>query len=140
LATGSAPADLKNQSELLMKSGKTKKSFIETLIYGRWWLFAAGSVFTLIASYIVAAIHVHSFFPPSKQVIVLTLYTFAGPFAGLVAHWVPMNAPGSWLYGILGLFFLLLHPIKPRELTAIISLIGFLVWLLMGVVWVYVKP
>lgn len=61
--------------------------------------------FPLITSYIVAAIHVHSFFPPSKQVIVLTLYTIAGPFAGLVAYWIPMTTTGSWLYGILGLFF-----------------------------------
>lgn len=123
-----------------MQSEETKKSFIRTLIYGRWSLFVAGFVFIFIASYIVAAIYGHSFFPPSKQVIVLTLYTFAGPFAALVAHWVPINAPGSWLYGILGVFLLFLHPIKPRELTAIISLIGFLIWLLMGIVWVYVKP
>lgn len=88
----------------------------------------------------IAANYVHSFFPPSRQVMFLTLYTFAGPFAALVADWVPMNALGSWLYGTLGVFLLLLHPIKPRELTAIISFIGFLVWLLMGIVWVYVKP
>jgi len=43
LAAGSTPADLKNQSELLMKSGKTKKTFMGTLLYGRRWLFAAGS-------------------------------------------------------------------------------------------------
>jgi hypothetical protein len=122
-----------------MKAHKIQNTLLNKVACGRWWLFTACSLLTFIVSYIVAASYSHAFFPPSKKVLVLTLYTWAGPFAALVARWVPFNSPGSWIFGILGLFLVLLHPIKPRELTAIISLLGFVVWQFMGLVWVYVK-
>jgi len=122
-----------------MKSQKNQNTLLGKLIYGHWGLFTACSLLTFFVSYIVAANYGHAFFPPSKQVVVLTLYSWAGPFAALVAGWVPISSLGSWMFGIMGLSLILLHPIKPRELTAIISLIGFVVWQFMGYVWVYIK-
>lgn len=113
---------------------------MRTIIEKRWWLVAGFSALTFIISYVVAALYCDSLWYPSRKVVVLALYTFVGPFAGLVAGWVPINESANWFFGVAGIALLLAHPAKPRALTAAISSIGFMLWLFMGIVWVYVKP
>ena len=91
-----------------------------------------------IVSYIAAVKHTQLFWPPDKDVLLLALYTCTGPFAASVANWLPMSEPLNWIFGIPGSFLLFLHPLKPRTLTAIITLAGFMLWLFMGLIMVYV--
>ncbi|MHB8810728.1 MAG: hypothetical protein ACYC9M_12065 [Desulfobulbaceae bacterium] len=118
---------------------KSKESIPERIVNARWWLFAACSLLVFIVSYMVAANYAHSFWPPTRKVFFLALYTCTGPFASSVAGWLPINEPVNWVFGIPILFLLLLHPLKPRTLTAILTLLGFMIWLFMGIVMVYVK-
>ena len=92
----------------------------------------------IIVFYILAAQYAHCFWPPTQKVFALALYSCTGPFAASVANWLPMSEPLNWIFGIPISFLLFLHPLKPRTLTAITTLIGFMVWLFMGIVIVYV--
>jgi len=117
---------------------QTKESIPRRIINARWWLFAACSMLIFIVSYVAAVKYTQSFWPPTRQVFSLALYTCTGPFAGSVAQWLPMSEPVSWVFGIPCAFLLFLHSLKPRTLTAIITLIGFMIWLFMGIVMIYV--
>jgi hypothetical protein len=119
---------------------QNKESIPRRIINARWWLFSACSILIFIISYLAAAKYTQSFWPPTKRVFFLTLYTCTGPFAASVAHWLPMSESVNWAFGIPSSFLLFLHPLKPRTLTAIITLIGFMLWLFMGIVMVYVGP
>jgi hypothetical protein len=115
-----------------------KESFPRRIINERWWIFSACSILMFIVSYIAAVNYTQSFWPPGKHALLLALYTCTGPFAASVANWLPVNESLNWIFGIPGSFLLFSHPLKPRTLTAIITLAGFMVWLFMGLVMVYV--
>ena len=119
---------------------QTKESIPRIIINSRWWLFAACSILVFIVSYILAASYAQSFWPPTRKIFTLALFTCTGPFAASVANWMSMSEPVIWIFGIPISFLLFVHPLKPRTLTAIITVIGFMVWLFMGIVMVYVKP
>ena len=125
-------------NEMRWNAMKTNESFPRRIINERWWLFSACSMLIFIVSYIAAVKYTQSFWPPTRKVFFLALYTCTGPFASSVANWLPMSESLNWIFGIPGSFLLFLHPLKPRTLTAIITLVGFMVWLFMGLVMIYV--
>jgi len=121
-----------------LKKVKMKESVPRRIINHRWWLFAGCMILVFIGSYFAAAKYTQIFWPPTRQMLSLTLFTCTGPFAAAVAQWVPLSEPVNWVFGIPCVMLLFLHPLRPRTLTAIITLIGFAVWMFMGIVMVYV--
>ena len=119
---------------------QTQKAILRKIINSRWILFPVSSIIIFISSYIVANVYAKSIMLPPKQIFPLALYTCTGPFAASVAGWMTISESVNWVFGVPCLLLIFLHPLRPRTLTAVITLIGFMVWLFMGIVMVYVKP
>ncbi len=117
---------------------QTTESLPRRIINARWWLFTACAILLFIVSYGVAVTQTQTFWSPAKRELLLALFTSAGPFGASVANWLPLSEPVSWIFGLPCLLLMFLHPVKPRTLTAIITAIGFMVWLFMGIVMIYV--
>ena len=108
------------------------------MIIKRWKLFFNCLCANLIISALITikSIQIWSLDIPSA--IGIFLQTNSGAFAGIWISYIGINEPFIWYIGIPNLILLFLHPIKPNEKTGAITILGFVIWLIMGISLAYI--
>ena len=108
------------------------------MIIQRWKLFFYCLCVNLIISALITIKSIQVWSLNTPFAISIFLQTNSGAFAGIWVLNIGINSPSVWCIGIPNLILMFLHPIKPNEKTGAITILGFVIWLIMGLSFAYI--
>ena len=108
------------------------------MVIKRWKLFFKCLCANLTISALITMKSIQVWFLDIPSAISLFLQTNSGAFAGIWVFSIGINSPFIWCIGIPNLILLFLHPIKPNQKTGAITILGFVIWLIMGISLAYI--
>ena len=108
------------------------------MVIQRWKLFFNCLSANLTISALITIIGIAGGSLDIPSAIKIFLQTNIGAFAGIGVFSIGINNAFIWCIGIPNLILLFLHPIKPNKTTGVITILGFVIWLIIGLSLAYI--